>query len=78
MTCVTHEIVEQDGIKVGTDGAIRVTALDPEAKMFKRRAVKAVGTPDASEECWLVTELNGVHVYQSGSDIVVTTRNLYP
>ena len=73
-----HEIVNQDGVQVGTDGNLRVTALDADARMFKRRAIKNVGTVDAREECWLVTVLNGVCIYQSGNEIIVTTQDLYP
>lgn len=74
-----HEIVQhEDGHRHGTDGTITVSLMDPGGRMFKRRAVKAVGTPNAWQTCWLVAELNGVRVYQRGQHVVVTTDDLNP
>jgi predicted enzyme related to lactoylglutathione lyase len=43
---VVHEITTDDqGARHGTDGARTVTLLGTEGRMFKRRAVKAAGTP---------------------------------
>lgn len=67
----------ESGATVGSDGVVTVTMLEP-GRMFKRRAVKAAGTPDARLECWLVAELNGVRVYQRGNEVVVTTQDLNP
>lgn len=76
--CPVHEItVDEHGLKHGTDGNM-VVSLDPEGTMFKRRAVKGLGTPEAREECWLVAELNGVRVYQQGQHVIVTTKDLNP
>lgn len=76
---IVHEIADgENGSKHGTDGTVNVSLLDAGGKMFKRRAIKQVGTPEVYEECWLVTELNGVRVYQSGNHVVVTTQDLYP
>lgn len=78
MPDAVHEIVTSDaGYKIGTDGTVTVSLLEA-GSMFKRRAVKGVGTADAVEHCWLVTELNGVRVYQRGLEIIVTTQDLYP
>lgn len=75
---MTHEIItEPDGTQHGTDGIVTVT-LQGEGRMFKRRAVKAAGTENAYEVSFLVTEINGVRVYQSGHDVIVTTQDLYP
>ena len=77
--CIVHEIsTDENGVKHGTDGTITVTLLDAGGEMFKRRAVKNVGTEQAQECCWLVTRLNGVSVYQQGNNIVVTTQDLNP
>ncbi len=46
--------------------------------MFKRRAIKGVGTEQANEVCWLVCELAGVRVYHQGMNIVVTRKDLNP
>lgn len=75
---LVHEIVVSDaGYKVGTDGVITTTLLDA-GRMFKRRAFKNVGSGAQEEQCWLVTELNGVRVYQRGLEVIVTTQDLYP
>jgi hypothetical protein len=75
--CVVHDIRVENGVKHGTDGTITVSLLE-EGTMFKRRAIKGVGTEQAREECWLVTELNGVRVYQQGAHVIVTTQDLNP
>ena len=73
-----HEITTDDaGIKHGTDGVVTVTLLDG-GRMFKRRAIKGVGTETTSEENWLVAELDGVRVYQQGMNVVVTKEDMYP
>lgn len=75
---VVHEITtDVVGNKHGTDGNITVSLLE-DGKMFKRRAIVGAGTENATEVCWLVTELNGVRVYQGGNNIIVTTQDLYP
>lgn len=79
MGAVIHEIkVDDAGNRHGTDGRITTTLLGTEGRMFKRRAVKNVGTENATEECWLVAELKGVRVYQKGTSIIVTDQDLYP
>lgn len=77
--CVVHEIVtDENGVRHGTDGEVTMTLLDPEGRMFKRRAIKGAGSGGAYEVCWLVAELNGVRVYQQGMNIVVTSKDLSP
>lgn len=74
-----HEIItDASGTRLGTDGSVRVLLMDETGRMFKRRAIKAAGTPGATEVNWLVVELNGVRVYQNGLDIIVTTQDLNP
>ena len=73
-----HEItVDAEGHQHGTDGTVTVSLLDS-GRMFKRRAVKGVGSGESSEICWLVTELNGVRIYQEGLNVIVTTKDLNP
>lgn len=74
---MTHEIITDADGTHGTDGVVTVT-LQGDGRMFKRRAVKAVGTESAHEVSFLVAELNGVRVYQSGNSVIVTTQDLYP
>lgn len=75
---MVHDITVSVDRKVGTDGHITVTLLEPDGKMFKRRAIMNAGTEQAHEVCYLVTELNGVRVYQKGLDVIVTTQDMYP
>ena len=75
---MVHDIFVTEDRKVGTDGHTTVTVLGTGSKMFKRRAIKDAGTERAHEVCYLVAELNGVRVYQNGTDVIVTTEDLYP
>lgn len=73
------EIVEKDGMKIATDGHRQVVLMEgAEGKMFKRRAVKRLGSPKPERVEWCVVELNGVRVYVDGENVVVTTRDLQP
>jgi hypothetical protein len=78
-----HEITtDADGNQHGSDGvhtvSLMIDGMTDTGRMFKRRAVKAAGTPEAVEVNWLVCELNGVRVYQQGDAVIVTTRDMYP
>lgn len=75
---VVHEITtDENGFTHGTDGNITVSLMD-EGRMFKRRAIKGVGTEQAEEVCWLVTELDGVRVYQQGNSVIVSRKDMNP
>lgn len=74
---MVHEIAAMDGQTVGTDGSITVTLMG-EGRMFKRRAIKRAGSESAEEVCWLVAEMDGVKVYQSGNNIVISKEDMYP
>jgi hypothetical protein len=72
-----HEITTDDhGTRHGTDGQITVSLREKDGRMFKRRAIRMA--PEASEECWLVAEVDGVRVYQQGFQIIVTREDLWP
>jgi len=74
-----HEItVDAAGRLHGTDGRITVTLIAEGGRLFKRRAVKGVGSGESSEVCWLVAELDGVRVYQQGDHVIVTRAEMYP
>lgn len=77
MTAVHEITTDEHGNQIGTDGEITVTLMDG-GRMFKRRAIKGVGTDAAQEVCWLVAELDGVRVYQQGRHIVVTKQDMNP
>lgn len=73
-----HEITaDEAGNRHGTDGRITVTLIGP-GRMFKRRAVKGVGSGESTEVCWLVAELDGVRVYQHGNNVIVTRDEMHP
>lgn len=76
---MVHEITSDElGHSHGTDGDLTVSLLSADGRMFKRRAIKAIGTGQAHEVCWLVAELNGVRVYQQGRSVIITTQEMYP
>lgn len=64
------------------DGAARVTCLaDVQPRqLFKRRAVKRAGTPQAYSVEWVVVELaDGTRVYVEGAcNVVATKKDIMP
>jgi len=73
-----HQITrDEHGHQIGSDGTITVSLIG-NGKMFKRRAIKGVGTEGAQEVCWLVCELDGVRVYQSGRNVIVSCADINP
>ena len=78
MAAAVHEIaVDEAGNLHGTDGKITVTLMGG-GRMFKRRAVKGVGSGDSQQICWLVAELDGVYVYQQGTSVIVMNQDILP
>lgn len=64
------------------DGAARVTVL-PDVQprqLFRRRAIKKAGTPDAYSVEWVVVELaDGTRIYVEGAaNVVVTRKDMMP
>lgn len=49
MDPVPFEIVERDGAKHASNGALTVTVLDADGKLFRRRAIKADPSPPPAE-----------------------------
>lgn len=75
---VVHEItVDKQGNQIGTDGEITVSLIG-QGRMFKRRAIKLDSAKGAQEVCWLVAELDGVRLYQSGKNIIMTKQDINP
>jgi hypothetical protein len=72
------EIVKDDAGQHASNGEMMVTALDPEARVFRRRAVKNAGSPEAYPVEWCVVEQDGVRVYCDGMNVVVTKQDLSP
>lgn len=74
------ELLEQDGHRVATNGAASVVLMAPhtDGRLFRRRAIKHAGSPNAEQVEWAVAELDGVRVYVDGSSVIVTRDDLYP
>lgn len=73
-----HQITrDENGHQIGSDGQITVSLLG-EGQMFKRRAIKGVGSGAEEEVCWLVAEMDGVRVYQNGNNVIVSKKDLNP
>lgn len=68
---------EPDGTR-RANGPVNLVIL-PEAtsKIFMRNAIQWDSGPK-NHQRWLVGELDGVRVYVSGNDILMTKRDLYP
>lgn len=61
-----------------SSGGVTMTLLEVDGVMFRRRAIKGVGSGAPQEVCWLVGELDGVRVYFDGQSIVMTRQDLNP
>ena len=73
-----HQITrDEHGHQIGSDGTITVSLIG-NGKMFKRRAIKGVGSGAAEEVSWLVAELDGARVYQSGRNVIVSRADINP
>ncbi len=73
-----HEItIDKQGNQIGTDGQITVSLIG-DGRMFKRRAIKGVGSGNSEEVCWLVAEMDGVRVYHQGNSVIVTKNDMNP
>jgi hypothetical protein len=71
------EITQADGTQIASNGAASLTLLDA-GRVFRRRAVKGVGTEQARTVEWAVAELDGIYVYFDGTHVVVTRQDLTP
>ena len=72
------EITREGDAQIATNGVASVTLLDADGRVFRRRAVKGVGTEQARSVEWSVAELGGVYVYFDGANVVVTRKDLPP
>lgn len=55
---VPFEIVEQDGMRVASNGTLRLSVLGTEGRLFRRRAITGLQTKPAAE--MLIPLLNGL------------------
>lgn len=58
--------------KSATNGEILVQALEPDARVFCRRAF------GAQPREWVVVELDGVRVYVRDGNVTVSREDVYP
>jgi len=72
------EIVSRDGARVATNGVRSMTLIEEDGRMFRRRAVKGVGSGSPQNVEWAVAELDGVRVYMDGEHVIVTRKDLQP
>lgn len=69
----------EDGSLVAVSAAHGCMTVAPGGRLFKRTAVKGVGSGQPRTERVLVGELNGVRAYMTGDGrVVLTTEDLYP
>lgn len=65
------------------DGNSIHVSVDKGGRMFMRRAIVHIGTPEAHEVCWLVAELAGVRAYivrssEGEFEVCLTKEDLTP
>lgn len=72
------EIVEQDGHRVATNGSAEMVLAESDGRLFRRRAIKNVGTENAQPVEWAVAELDGVRAYFDGRTVVLSRKDLWP
>ncbi len=72
------EIVQQDGHQVATNGSAEMVLADEGGRLFRRRAIKNVGTDQAHPVEWAVAELDGVRAYFDGRTVVLSRKDLWP
>ena len=72
------EIARHGLAQIATNGVASLTLLDDGGRVFRRRAVKAVGTDYSCRVEWAVAELGGVLVYFDGTNVVVSRQDLTP
>lgn len=53
---VPFEIIEQDGVRVASNGTVRLSLLDSSGRLFKRRGVSGLAMKPAAEV--LIPQLN--------------------
>jgi hypothetical protein len=75
---IPFDIVQQADRRVASNGRATLSLLDAGGQVFRRRAVKGAGTPDARRVEWVVAELDGVRVYFDGTHVVVSKQDLTP
>lgn len=74
---IPFEVTALEDRTVAGNGTATMTVLNGGA-LFRRRAVKGMGSGNARRVEWAVGELNGVRCYFDGSHVILTTQDLRP
>lgn len=61
-----------------SNGQAHMVCPDAAGRLFLRRAIKGVGSPQTRRVEWVVAELDGVRAYFDGTTVVLTKRDLRP
>lgn len=78
-TAQPFEIADNhSGGKAASNGEQHIVLLDSDGRLFRRRAVKGLGSASPQVVEWIVAELNGVRVYFDGQRVTVTRADLIP
>ena len=78
---VPFEITTDDsGMRVASNGSVRVALHDSEGVIFRRRGVQAIGLAAGSHVEWVAVELAGVRVYvdSASGSVVVSRQDIRP
>lgn len=70
-------VATEGGVRVASNGEATLQVMEPEAVIFRRRAVKVSAQGSTPVE-WAVAELGGVRAYFDGRNVVMTRRDLMP
>lgn len=79
MQAVPFEITRDPvGVATATNGTAVLRCEEPDAQVFRRRAVKKQ-PGGASQQCeWVVARVQDVNVYFDGRNLIVSRRDLSP
>jgi hypothetical protein len=66
------------GARSAHNGQHAMHLLEGDGRLFRRRAVKGLGSEQPAVVEWIVAELAGVRVYYDGLQVVVTRRDITP
>lgn len=75
---VPFEVTEAEGRRIASNGTQTIQVTEPDGRIFRRRAVKRVGTEAPQHIEWAVAEVDGLRVYFDGSNVIVSRQDLNP
>lgn len=72
------ELLQIGGQRAATNGQQTLQLVAEDGRIFRRRAIKCAGTPNAHAVEWAVAELGDVRVYVDGAKVIMTRADLLP